>query len=92
MRGRSHCIQDTFEHCFGLVQDIVVPKTHDMPTVPLQISSSVIVVMQLPSMLPAIQLDNDLLLYAREINEEPTDRMLPSKFVSAQSPAAQMVP
>ena len=92
MRGHCHCIQDTFEHRFGLVQDIVVPKTQDMPTVPLQISSSVIVVMQLRSMLPPIQLDNDLLLYAREINEEPTDRMLLSKFVSAQSPAAHMLP
>jgi len=48
------------EHRFGPVQDIVVPKTQDMPTVPLQISSSVIVIMQLRSMLPTIQLDNHL--------------------------------
>jgi hypothetical protein len=42
--------------------------------------------------LPSVQFDYDALLDANEIDDEESNRMLPSKFVSIQLPISQVSP
>src|SRR5207302_3165131 len=83
--------QDCFDNAFGVRQHVVVPKPDDAPTLLVEDLCSVNVCFAI-GMLTAISFNDEVMPGAGEIDDEITDRMLPAKPVTGQTPVAQNRP
>jgi len=83
--------QDSLDHALGVREHVIVPETNDAPTLGLQEHCAPLV-LYFVRMLPAIRFNDELVLCAREIDDEITDRMLTVKPVASQTAVAQNRP
>ena len=77
--------QNFFQNCIGVLQCIVIPKADYPKAFRLKISRSFGIAGSHLSMLPAIEFHYKLFSKADEINDIWWNRMLSSKFESAES-------
>jgi hypothetical protein len=85
---------DCHQHTFEVLVDVVIPKTQDLETLLREavISLRVAPSMRVEIMLTAVDLDDEALLQADEINDEAIARRLPAEMESTLSPGAEVYP
>jgi hypothetical protein len=93
VRGRAgQSIQNHLKHAFGIRQHIIVPETQKVVPHDLQLPCSMCVVRHLLEMLTAIQLHDQLRIYACEVDDVTADFMLSAEFESMQLSIAEIAP
>ena len=85
---------DLPEDCFNLILHLIVLESQYAYPMRLQKLGSFRITRRLCwfGMNAAIQLDDELMLHAKEIQNEPLVRMLPPEFQPGQAVASQSVP
>jgi hypothetical protein len=68
---------------------LIIQEPHDLKTLPFQILGPLIVIGQAPIVAAPVDLDNQPRRVTAEIDDEPADRLLPSKLQSFESASAQ---
>jgi hypothetical protein len=68
------------EHAVEIVEDVVIPETEDAVAVSIEFGSALVIRFFLYSVLAAIELDRELRLPARKVDDAPADRMLAAEF------------
>jgi hypothetical protein len=84
------CAEDHFEHSARVLQDIVVPETHDFPAKAVQICGSARV--DIIAVLSAVGFDDQAALHAGEVRDAAADRFLLLELESAEPTIAKMMP
>ena len=80
------------EHEVGTYQGVVIPKSNHVVTARLKVLRTPIVLRNLFKMLATIQLNDESLLDANEVDDVWRKWMLPPKFVSNEVSIAEVVP
>jgi hypothetical protein len=88
----SKSIGDTLQNSFDVGADLMVPEPQHVVSRMVQKIGSTFVVGQFVRVLRTIDLDNELRLWAEEIDEEWTDGMLAAELESIELAAAQARP
>jgi hypothetical protein len=76
-------VQNRFENAYGICQNVRIPKTQNAitfgrePSVALNVSDRI-------GVLPAIELDDETMLLANEVDDKRPNRRLPSKAQAHQ--------
>jgi hypothetical protein len=84
--------QNGFEYKLWMLQYVVIPESDHSPTLSVQMRGSAAIRFACSNVLPSIKLDDETSLNAGEIREVWPNRMLSSKAVPSQPPAANMEP
>jgi hypothetical protein len=89
--ARQHA-QDRLDHFLGSQQRIVIPRPQHSPTLSLELRGPGSVTGASIGMLPAVELDDQPAIEAREVRKTASTRMLTTKLEPAQSPVPQVEP
>jgi hypothetical protein len=81
-----------FKHSICLLQYFIIPEANNPIPFRLKKSCSIGIACRLFRMLPAIQLNNQLLFETDEINDVWWNRVLPPKLESAEVAVLQLQP
>ncbi len=85
------CLQNGIDHAIGIGQDLIIPESKHPPALTLQPCRPATVGLTI-GMLSAIDLDDEAVGDAGEIEDEWTERMLPPELITFQTPSAQSRP
>ena len=80
------------KHRVDLPHDFVIPESENTVTQHIQISGALVVLGNHRTMLSAVDFNNQLSFEANEIDNVRRDRILPTKFESAELACAQILP
>jgi hypothetical protein len=83
--------ENRFEHAFGVGEDVVVPEANDTPALAGEPFGPPFIGGIL-AVLAAVRLNNQPVLGAGEVDDEPADRMLSSEPVAAEPSCAKVSP
>ena len=85
-------IRDAGQHAFEIPQNVIIPESDDFESVGLQPRGSRGVLLCLFGMLAAIDLDDQLMPQAAEIDDVIADRMLTAKLRAIEALRAKVLP
>ena len=87
-------LKDIIQYTICVLNYFIIPVAKHLNAFFLKISRTVLIIFDLSGciMLPTIQLDSQLLLWAIEVKYKILDRMLATEFVSTQAPVTQVLP
>jgi hypothetical protein len=85
-------LPDFFEHVFHSQQGLVIPKAYDPKSLSIQRRRPSFVIFRALEMLRAIELDDQSLIYAAEVDDIGTNWMLATKFETVELVPAKFGP
>jgi len=82
------------EHSFSIPQYFEVPESDHSVATPLDLSRSIFIVTPsgIDRVLRSVELDDESFLFRDEIDDEGSDRVLPSKLHSEETPVPEVSP
>jgi hypothetical protein len=85
-------VHNHFNAVVGLFQNLVVPETDNPESTSIQKSRARFIAFTLFGMLAAVDFNDQSGVDACEVDNEPANRVLPSKLEAVKRPPAQPVP
>lgn len=92
MGGDLERLRDGLENRVEFLEDLVVPEPQDLEAVLFEPAAPALVVGLLLGVLATVELDDQLLLQAGEVDEEGAEHLLAPELVSENLSAAQPRP
>ncbi len=92
LRTGGQFLANAFSYAFVVLHDLVVPETDDAVAERFERGGALLVVFHSIGMLAAVDLDDQLLLQAEEIDDVRADGLLAAEFVACELAVAQGVP
>ncbi len=86
------CLAKRIQHANHIVLDLIIGKTQDTKSKALKRSRALGVALSLGLMDAAIDLDDQLVLQAAEVDDKTINRMLTTEFMTVEAPSAQLLP
>jgi hypothetical protein len=86
------CVQYLFEHAIEILEHFVVPKPEDEVTTRFQILGSTRILLSLLVVLAAVEFDDELRVWATEIDDKSVQRHLAPELQTAKPSVAQSKP
>jgi hypothetical protein len=80
------------QNTLSFLQYFIIPEPHNLVAIFAQALSSCLILNYHLSMLPTVNLDNQLLFHTHEVHDKGANDMLAAKFPSTKSPIAEAKP